>query len=153
MAMNTQQAVQGRIATEPELTNTANGSQRLAFRLAMPTYEEDMDGAFVETEPQFVTVEMWGKSAVRTSNTIRNGDAIVALGRVREYEFTTDEGQRTGEVFRAARVGLDLNLTRVTVQRRTEPPATPARTAGAEVDTGGAYRWAQTADHAPALGD
>lgn len=116
----TNTAVHGHVGTDPELTVTSNGTSRLSFRLGIPRRVETADGTWMNTDPHYVTVAMYGKSAERTAEAIHKGDQVLALGHLREYEVTDPQrGPRVLSEFRASRVGHDLNLTRVQVQRRT----------------------------------
>src|SRR5699024_4404006 len=128
------QAIHGHVGTEPKVSTTANGATRATFRLGVPRRVETADGEWINAEPHYVTVAMYGKSAERTVASIQKGDNIIALGGLREYEVTDPEnGPRVVTEFRAGRVGHDLNLSEVSVARRR--PSRPAQTqasAGAE---------------------
>lgn len=128
------QAIHGHVGTEPKVSTTANGATRATFRLGVPRRVETADGEWINAEPHYVTVAMYGKSAERTVASIQKGDNIIALGGLREYEVTDPEnGPRVVTEFRAGRVGHDLNLSEVSVARRS--PSLSAQTqasAGAE---------------------
>ena len=128
------QAIHGHVGTEPKVSTTANGATRATFRLGVPRRVETADGEWINAEPHYVTVAMYGKSAERTVASIQKGDNIIALGGLREYEDTDPEnGPRVVTEFRAGRVGHDLNLSEVSVARRS--PSLSAQTqasAGAE---------------------
>lgn len=114
------QAVHGFVGTDPALTTTANGTSRLSFRLGIPRRVETAEGEWVNTDPHFVTIAMYGRSAERTAAAVQKGDQVIALGNLREYEVTDEElGPRVMTEFRASRVGHDLNLSQVEVTRRS----------------------------------
>lgn len=115
----TNEAIHGHVGTDPVLKETANGHPRLSFRVGMPRRVETPEGEWVNTDPHYVTVAMYGKSAQRTAEAIQKGDQVIALGNLREYEVTDPErGPRVMHEFRASRVGHDLNLSTVEVSRR-----------------------------------
>lgn len=128
------QAVHGHVGTEPKVSTTANGATRATFRLGIPRRVETADGEWINAEPHYVTVAMYGKSAERTVASIQKGDNIIALGGMREYEVTDPEnGPRVITEFRAGRVGHDLNLSEVKVARRGPSASAQAQaSAGAE---------------------
>jgi len=122
------------VGTEPKVSTTANGATRATFRLGVPRRVETADGEWINAEPHYVTVAMYGKSAERTAASIQKGDNIIALGGMREYEVTDPEnGPRVVTEFRAGRVGHDLNLSEVSVARRSPSPSAQTQaSAGAE---------------------
>ncbi|HLR56449.1 MAG TPA: single-stranded DNA-binding protein [Actinomycetales bacterium] len=139
------QAIHGHVGTDPKVSTTTNGTTRATFRVGIARRVETAEGEWINAEPHYVTVAMYGKSAERTAAAIQKGDNIIALGAMREYEVTDPEnGPRVLTEFRAGRVGPDLNLTEVAIARRG-----PAASAAAQATTPGA----QTGTAAPARAD
>ena len=53
MSIHTQESVSGFVATDPKLTTSANGNQRLYFRFGQEHFRREEDGSFTQLETSF----------------------------------------------------------------------------------------------------
>ena len=114
MSIHTQESVSGFVATDPKLTTSANGNQRLYFRFGQEHFRREEDGSFTQLETSFHHLVMFGRSAELANERFAKGDNFIAEGETRTY--TGNEGADR-EQFVASRIGHDNNITRYTVDR------------------------------------
>lgn len=114
MAIPTRESLSGFIASDPQLTQTAGGGQRLYARVGIEQFERNEDGSFTQLDSQFTNLVMFDKAAERAAEKFQKGDHFIAEGRsnVREYQ-----GEQR-EQFIASRIGHDNNRTTYEVDRR-----------------------------------
>lgn len=117
MAIKTQDAVSGFIASEPQLTYGQSGVARFYARMGIEHYRREDDGTFTELEPTFHNLVIYRKTAERANEMFAKGDRFVAEGRVHDYTYTRDGEQVEGEEFIASKIGHDTARSRYTVDR------------------------------------
>ncbi|WP_449283744.1 single-stranded DNA-binding protein [Leucobacter sp.] len=133
MAIDTQQAVSGFIATEPRLTYSDDGVPRFYARIGIEHSRQEPDGSFTQLDPTFHDMTAFRKAAEEGVARFSKGDKFIATGRVREYTYDKDGQSVEAEEFIVRRFGHDLARTRYDVDRtprRQAPrPEAPAREA------------------------
>jgi single-strand DNA-binding protein len=118
MAIQTQQAFSGFIASDPQLSRTENGDARLYMKVGKEHYRQEEDGSFTQLETTFHHLVAFKAAAEQGADRLAKGDKIVAEGYVREYRYQDANGQNVeGEEFIARRLGHDLARTRYEVDR------------------------------------
>lgn len=118
MAIQTQQAFSGFIASDPQLSRTENGDARLYMKVGKEHYRQEEDGSFTQLETSFHHLVAFKAAAEHGATRLAKGDKIVAEGYVREYRYQDANGQNIeGEEFIARRIGHDLARTRYEVDR------------------------------------
>lgn len=118
MAIQTQQAFSGFIASDPQLSRTENGDARLYMKVGKEHYRQEEDGSFTQLETTFHHLVAFKAAAEQGADRLAKGDKIVAEGYVREYRYQDTNGQNVeGEEFIARRLGHDLARTRYEVDR------------------------------------
>ena len=118
MAIQTQQAFSGFIASDPQLSRTENGDARLYMKVGKEHYRQVEDGSFTQLETTFHHLVAVKAAAEQGADRLAKGDKIVAEGYVREYRYQDANGQNVeGEEFIARRLGHDLARTRYEVDR------------------------------------
>ncbi len=137
MPIRTETAIHGFIASEPRLTYTERGEARLYARVGRDRFERAENGDYVQLDPDFHDLLMWGRSAERACETVAKGDRFIAEGRVVERERQVDGHSEISEAFVASRIGLDLNVMTVSVHRRREAAAAAAPAVTAEAASEG----------------
>lgn len=123
MTIPTRQSLTGFIASNPQLSFTAQGDARLYAKVGCEHHRRLDDGTFEQLETTFHDLVIYRTSAERAHELLAKGDRVVAHGYVRDYEHTVDGQTRQAEEFVARRIGHDLARTTYTVDR------TPRRTA------------------------
>ncbi|SNU02565.1 Single-stranded DNA-binding protein [Ruaniaceae bacterium KH17] len=118
MAIQTQQAFSGFIASDPQLSRTENGDARLYMKVGKEHYRQEEDGSFTQLETTFHHLVAFKAAAEQGADRLAKGDKILAEGYVREYRYQDANGQNVeGEEFIARRLGHDLARTRYEVDR------------------------------------
>ena len=117
MAIDSQQAVAGFIATEPRLTYSDDGVPRFYARNGIGHSRQERDGSFTQLEPTFHDMSPFRRAAEEGATLFRKGDKFIATGR--GYEYTYEKNGRTvkAEEFIVSRFGHDLARTRYEVDR------------------------------------
>jgi single-strand DNA-binding protein len=120
MSVNTTQiTVVGKVVSDVDTRNTPSGVRVANFRLMCQerVFDKAQD-AWVDGDRMYVRVTCWRKLAENVVESLRQGDQVVVIGRlkVREYEGTGGGRQKSIEVDARA-VGPDLTLHTVMVNR------------------------------------
>jgi len=142
----------GFFMSDPELTTSENGRNRLFAWVGLQDPTPNEDGSF--PPPVRSQLVMFNASATRAAETFRNGDNFVATGRVDASEHNGEQRER----FIASSIGPDNNLSTIHVQRGRTEQRTPERSGpdrdAQEADPAAAAlaRREQELDTAPAAG-
>lgn len=128
MAIPTRPGVVGFFMSDPELTTSENGRNRLFAWVGLQDPNPNEDGTF--RPPVRSQLVMFNASATRAAETFRNGDNFVATGRVDASEHNGEQRER----FIASSIGPDNNLSTIHLQRghteqRTQEQNAPDRDA------------------------
>lgn len=115
--IQTQQAVAGFVASDPQLAYTEKGDARLYFKLGVEHYRREEDQSFTKLETTYHDLVAFKTTAEQGYARLAKGDSVIANGRVREYSYERDGQRFAGEEFVATRLGHDLARTRYDVDR------------------------------------
>jgi single-strand DNA-binding protein len=98
----------GNVATIPDLRYTPGGVAVCSFRLAQTTRQQTASG-WANGPTTFLTVVTWRALADHVARSIDKGDRVMVLGRLRQHDWQTPEGdKRTQYELEASDVGLSL---------------------------------------------
>ncbi len=118
MAIQTQQAFSGFIASDPQLSETENGDARLYMKVGKEHYRQEQDGSCTQLETSFHHLGAGKAAAEQAAERRAKVGKIHAEGYVREYRYQDANGQNIeSEEFIARRIGHDLARTRYEVDR------------------------------------
>lgn len=117
MAIETQEAITGFIATEPRLSYTDQGVPRLYCRIGIEHSRQEPDGSFTALNPTFHDMTAFRKAAEEGVSRFRKGDKFVATGRTHEYAYEKDGQSIQAEEFVVSRFGHDIARTDYEVDR------------------------------------
>lgn len=126
MSIHTQESVSGFVATDPKLTTSENGNQRLYFRFGQEHFRREDGGSFTQLETTFHHLVVFGRSAELVNERFVKGDNFIAEGYQHSVNFERDGQPVEGEEFVAKRIGHDSVRTRYNVDR------SPRKSAGRE---------------------
>lgn len=151
MSIHTQESVSGFVATDPKLTTSANGNQRLYFRFGQEHFRREEDGSFTQLETSFHHLVMFGRSAELANERFAKGDNFIAEGYQQPVSFERQGQPVESEEFIAKRIGHDAVRTRYEVDRS---PRNSAARDGVTHEQNRAFdpRPQRTTNAAPALG-
>ncbi|KRL95190.1 single-stranded DNA-binding protein [Limosilactobacillus equigenerosi] len=85
----------GRLAADPELRYTNSGTARVNFRLAVDRQFRNQQTG--EREADFITCQIWRKSAENFANFTHKGSLVGIDGRIQTSHYTGQDGK---EVYR-----------------------------------------------------
>ncbi len=132
--------VVGALGADPTL-KTVNGERLAEFRLASTSQRKEGD-AYVDVRTNWFSVEAWGRFAEHVAASLRKGDLVVVVGKLKIEQWESGERRGTSVKIRADHIGPSLRTGPVAKDRRareqepehraqaTEPP--PARDAAHE---------------------
>lgn len=84
--------VTGNLCADPEIRHTSEGAAVANLRLAENRSYQDASGEW-QQETSYYSVVVWRKLAEHATESLEKGDRVVAVGRMRQDEWTTDAGE------------------------------------------------------------
>jgi single-strand DNA-binding protein len=81
----------GNLTADPELRHTPSGVAVADLRIAENRNYQDSAGEW-QQETSYYSAVVWRRLAEHASS-LRRGDRVVAVGRMRQNEWTTDRGE------------------------------------------------------------
>jgi single-strand DNA-binding protein len=122
--------VVGHVGTDVDHRKVGESTDLSTFRLATTPRRFDRDQkAYVDGTTTWFTVQCWRQLAVHVRDSIRRGDPVVVVGRLKTEEWTKDDVRHTRQYLEATSVGHDLSRgvsTFTKAPRRAETQAADA---------------------------
>lgn len=118
--MNDAITVVGRLGGDPTL-KSVNGDHVAEFRLASKTRRKDGE-TWVDGHTNWFSVEAWGDFAAHVAASLRKGDLIVVLGKLKVEDWESGERRGTSVKIRADHIGHTLRAGAVAKDRRAPEP-------------------------------
>lgn len=110
--MDTTISMQGNLVADPVQRPVANGTKVTRFRMAASGRRFDQTlNDWVNTDPVYMTVSCWRQLGDNVMQSLRKGDTVVVLGRLRfrEYDDPNNGPRRQSYEIEAQSVGPDLS--------------------------------------------
>lgn len=102
-------SVEGGLVRDPELRFSGEGKAWAALRIVSKDRKRGSGGEWEDGDPTFLDIVCFGKQAENVAESLSKGDAVIAFGRMKEREWTTDAGEkRTSFQLVADAIGLSL---------------------------------------------
>ncbi|HLS49031.1 MAG TPA: single-stranded DNA-binding protein [Actinomycetaceae bacterium] len=134
--------VTGHVGTNPELQVTPTGREVTRFRLAVNAGYRGPDGQWVERDPQWFSIKVWGEHRARNvADSVRKGMPVVVQGALSVDRWEGQDGERFDSVITARSVAVPIEHGRVTYARVVREAANGAgapEDADAQAGGGGA---------------
>jgi len=114
----------GNLTADPELRFTPSGTAVANFTVASTprTYDKSA-GEWVDGEAFFLRCAVWRTAAENLSESLRKGDRVIVVGRLRQRQFETREGDtRTVVECDVTEVGASLQFRPVKFSRGEREP-------------------------------
>ncbi|MFP4554782.1 MAG: single-stranded DNA-binding protein [Actinomycetota bacterium] len=109
--------VVGNLCSDPELRETPKGVPVADLRIAENRNYQDSSGRWHQTS-SFYSVVVWRRVAEHAAASLHRGDRVVAVGRMRQDEWTTETGQtRRRYVVDADELAASIRFVTVAVTR------------------------------------
>ena len=107
------------VVADPDLTFSAQGNARLKLRVIAKDRKRDSNGNWVDGDPWFGDVVVWGKTAEFLCDSIAKGDSVViANAKAEQHKFTDKEGsERTAYSYVADSIGVSTRWGTARTQR------------------------------------
>lgn len=83
----------GRLAQDPEIRYTQNGTAVASFDLAVSVYSKEQN-----VPPDYIPIVCWGKKAEFVDQYLEKGRQIVVEGRIKTHKYTDKEGKNRKSV-------------------------------------------------------
>ena len=107
------------VVADPELTFSQQGNARVKLRVIAKDRKRDSTGNWVDGDPWFGDLVVWGKTAEFLCDSIAKGDSIVvANAKAEQHKFTDKEGnERTAYSYTVDSVGVSTRWGTARTQR------------------------------------
>jgi single-strand DNA-binding protein len=117
MASDNHTTIVGNLVDDPELRFTNNGTPVVNLRVAV-TQRVQEGGAWRDGETTFLRVNAWRDQATHLADSLRKGDRIMVMGRLRQRSWETPDGERRSVAeIEADEVGASLRWANARVER------------------------------------
>lgn len=118
--------VVGNLTADPELRYTSAGVPVVNLTVAS-TPRQLVGGEWRDGRAVFVRCTAWRDLAERIAGSLRKGDRVVVLGRLKMNEFQTQDGEKRSTLeVDVDEIGASLRYATVTVERARRGPQTAA---------------------------
>src|SRR6478609_7777601 len=130
--------VMGHVGTDVDLRDLGNGLHLSTFRLAStPRHYERAQRGFVDGPTNWLSVQCWRSLAEHVHQSIRRGDPVIVIGRLKTQEWVKDGQQHSRFILEATSVGHDLtrgvsSFTKTTKATEAQPDHTKAAVEAAQ---------------------
>ncbi|GBE22642.1 MAG TPA: single-stranded DNA-binding protein [Actinobacteria bacterium] len=116
----------GNLCADPELRHTPGGVAVADLRVAENRNYKDTSGEWQQAT-SYYSVVTWRTLAEHTAASLQKGDRVVAVGRMRQDEWTTDTGEtRRRYLVDADELAASIRFATVEVHKPERPePAEP----------------------------
>ena len=117
--MNDAITVVGALGGDPTL-KSVNGDRVAEFRLGCTARRKEGE-EWVDGHTNWYSIEAWGGFADHVGSSLRKGDVVMVLGKLKVDQWESGEKRGTSVKIRAEHVGHSLRIGPTTRERRTAP--------------------------------
>jgi single-strand DNA-binding protein len=108
----------GNLTHDPELRFTASGREVATLNVAVNDRVQNEEGEWVDADPEFYRINVWGQQASHAAECFVRGDRIVAVGYFQDREWEDREGEtRVTTEFTAKDIGPSLLFKDAVIKR------------------------------------
>ena len=119
--------VVGHVGTDVDHRKVGEGTDLSTFRLATtPRRWDRSQRSYVDGTTTWLTVQCWRQLATHVRDSVRRGDPVVVIGRLKTEEWTRDDVRNSRIVLEATAVGHDLSRGVSSFRKAPRPTETPA---------------------------
>jgi single-strand DNA-binding protein len=84
--------IAGNLTRDPEVKFLPSGTAVANLRVASSDRKRDDAGNWTNGEPCYLDVEVWRDTGEAAANTLKKGDGVVIVGRLRMRTYTKQDG-------------------------------------------------------------
>lgn len=119
MAGETTVTITGNLTDDPALTYITNGTARVRFTVAStPRYFDRESEQWKDGDALFLTCTAWRELAEHVAGSLRKGNRVIVVGRLKLSRWETDEGEkRSAYGLEADEVGPSLRFAEAKVSK------------------------------------
>lgn len=132
--------IRGRLAADPELRHTNQGTSVVTLSILSSGWEKDTAGNRVDVTPTSWRCEAWRDMAEHIAQSFGKGDQVLAIVRPKTDKYTTDDGAvrySTKWVIDDIGPSLAYATTAITRTKGRHAAAVPQQPAGPDPDFDG----------------
>lgn len=117
----------GNLTAKPELRYAASGVPMVQCTIAQtPRRYDAATDSYVDGEPLFLRATVWDDLARHLADTAERGTQVIAVGRLRQYRFQTESGERrTNTELAVDHIGPSLRYVTATLTKPQRTGTTP----------------------------
>ena len=105
---------QGNLVFEPDFQVTASGISRCKLRIACNERKKAENGTWVDGETSFFDVVLWRGAAEAATDTLKKGQAVLVVGKVRVSKYEDKNGiERTAVESTAEEIAAVVKANKV----------------------------------------
>ena len=119
---------------DPELHFLPDGRPVARSSVAVNSRRRDEGGEWVDGDPTFYPVTVWGEQAEHLAESLTRGTRVVVVGRIAARSWTPTEGDRAGETL--TRLEVTADVVAASLQWATVAVAKVERARGTGADEG-----------------
>lgn len=107
--------IAGNLTRDPEVKFLQSGTAVANLRVASSDRKRDDAGNWTNGDPCFLDVEVWRETGETAANTLKKGDPVVIVGRLRMRTYTKQDGTEvTAYTVEADEIAPSLRPARAT---------------------------------------
>ena len=89
----------GNLTSDPEVKTTNSGRTVAKFSIAhTPRRLDQQTNTWVDGEPSYIDVELWGRPGEGAAQTLRKGDRAIVVGELRQDRWEAQDGTTRARV-------------------------------------------------------
>lgn len=131
MAGETTLTIEGNLTADPELRFTPSGAAVANFTIAStPRTYNKQSQAWEEGEALFMRCSIWREAAENVAESLRKGQAVIAVGSLKQRSFEKDGQKRVVVEMDVQNIGPSLKYATAAVKRTERAAGGGSRTSG-----------------------
>ncbi len=116
----------GHVGTDIDHRRVGSGTDLSTFRLAAtPRRWDRSQRQYVDGTTSWITVQCWRTLAEHVRDSLRRGDPVIAVGKLKTEEWTKDGVRNSRFILEGMSVGHDLNRGVSTFRKVVRQPDNP----------------------------
>lgn len=116
----------GHVGTDIDHRRVGNAIDLATFRLATTPRRWDRNaGHFVDGTTIWISVQCWRTLAVHVRDSVRRGDPVIVIGRLKTEEWVKDGVRNSRFILEATSIGHDLNRGTSSFVKSARPAEAP----------------------------